>query len=368
MRFLWFMFLSIHLYAHQNSLALLKMDVQESTIQGTYKLAVKDANLLVNLDNNFDTKIVWGEIVAQEKALKQMIQSKITIMENHHQCTMQTGELQLDFTPTNKYIHMPFMFDCKNPIESLDISYALLFDKDANHEAYLSVTHNNITHNTLFSYENLKKKIELKDTSLFLTFLEFVREGMIHIFIGIDHILFLVALLLPSVLLRKNKLWSANDSLKSIFINVLKVVTAFTIAHSITLSLSIFGFVSLPSWMAESLIALSVVLAAINNISRMIQNKLWILVFLFGLIHGFGFASVLSELNLYSSSKLTVLFGFNLGVELGQALIVCALVPLLYFIRKHHFYIPFILKFGSLMIVFIGLIWFFERLWEGLQF
>ena len=353
--------------AHQNSLALLKMQVDGCTLVGNYKLAIKDANVLVNLDSNFDSKIVWGEILEHEQALKQSIQSKISITENHHLCTLQTGALQLDFLNTNKYIHLPFTFTCPKPIESLKISYSVLFDKDANHEAYLSLTHDNIAQNRLFSQENLSTKIELKESTLFLTFLEFIKEGMIHIFIGIDHILFLVALLLSSVLFRKNGAWYVNDSLKSVLINVLKIVTAFTIAHSITLSLCILGFISLPSWIVESFIALTVIVAAINNLSATIQNRLWMLVFLFGFIHGLGFASVLLELELSSSSKFIVLFGFNLGVELGQALIVSTLVPLLYLFRKQRFYIPLVLKFGSLLIILMGMIWFVERVSDGLS-
>jgi len=365
-KFLCLFFLSAPLFAHQNSLALLKMQVHGYTIVGNYKLAIKDANMLVNLDSNFDSKIVWGEILEHEQALKESIQSKISITENHHLCTLQTGALQLDFLNTNKYIHIPFSFTCPKPIESLEISYSVLFDKDANHEAYLSLTHDTMDKNRLFSQENLSTKIELKESTPFLTFFTFIKEGMIHIFIGIDHILFLVALLLSSVLFRKNGTWYVNDSLKSVLMSTLKIVTAFTVAHSITLSLSILGFISLLSWVIESLIALSVVLAAINNLSATIQNRLWMLVFLFGFIHGLGFASVLLELGLSNSSKLIVLFGFNLGVELGQALIVSMLIPLLYVLGKQPFYVPLVLKFGSLLIILMGVIWFVERVSDGL--
>ena len=293
MKFLWFIVLNIHLYAHQNSLALLKMDVQERTIDGAYKLAVKDANVLVHLDRNFDGKIFWGEILESEKGLKDTIKSNISVQEDNNSCTFQAGQIQLDYLNTNKYIHIPFTVSCLKTIASLNITYSMLFDKDANHKAYLNVTHNGITHNTLFSVENISQKLLLEDTSKFDTFLAFIKEGVIHIFIGIDHILFLVALLLSSVLIFRNGGWYVNDSLKSVLVNVLKIVTAFTIAHSITLTLSILGLISLQSWVIESFIAFSVVLAAMNNLKVIVEKRIWVLVFIFGLIHGLGFASVL---------------------------------------------------------------------------
>jgi hydrogenase/urease accessory protein HupE len=236
-----------------------------------------------------------------------------------------------------------------------------MFSKDENHKAYMSIKHQSNTINTLFSKEVLSKNIQLNNSSYFSSFIEFIKEGIVHIFIGIDHILFLVALLLPSVFILQNRKWRPNNSLKITLIHVLKIVTAFTIAHSITLSLSILGLISLESWLIESLIAFSVILAGINNIFPRIEKKIWILVFIFGLIHGMGFASVLNELELANHSKFITLLGFNIGVELGQIFIVATIVPLIYLLRNRPFYQPFILKFGSFLIVLMGIIWFYER-------
>jgi hypothetical protein len=230
------------------------------------------------------------------------------------------------------------------------------------HKAYMNITLNGNSQNTLFSEDKLEVFIDLKEFSLWSTFYEFIEQGIIHIFIGIDHILFLVALLLPSVLFMREKKWQANSSLKSTFLNVLKIVTAFTVAHSITLTLTILGFISLSSWLVESFIAFSVIVAAINNFRGSIEKRLWILVFIFGLIHGMGFASVLMDLELQERSLTTALLGFNLGVELGQIAIVSLFLPFIYVFRNQQWYVPVILYFGSFLIVIMGFVWLLERI------
>ena len=124
------------------------------------------------------------------------------------------------------------------------------------------------------------------------------------------------------------KRWAAAPSFKAAFADVFKVVTAFTVAHSITLSLAALGVISLPSRLVESAIAVSVVLAALNNVRSVVYGGRWIIAFCFGLIHGFGFASVLTDLGLPQESMLLALVAFNLGVELGQLAIVAVFLPL----------------------------------------
>ena len=367
MKILIFILLTLNLYAHQSSLALLNFEVKENSIDGSYKISIRDAHELMGLDNNFDTKITWKEILENKERLETLFQSNFYIQQNLKTCPLEIKKLQLDYLDSNKYLHFDLQATCPSTIEKLTIGYTLMFNKDANHKAYMRLKHQNTTINTLFSKEVLSKEIELKKDSYLSSFLEFIKEGIIHIFIGIDHILFLVALLLPSVLILQNNIWRPNNSLKATIIDVLKIVTAFTIAHSITLSLSILGVISLESWLIESLIAFSVILAGINNIFPLVKKRIWILVFIFGLIHGMGFASVLNELELANSSKLITLLGFNIGVELGQIAIVATLVPLIYLLREKRFYQPFVLKFGSFLIVVMGAVWFYERVTEGLS-
>jgi HupE / UreJ protein len=188
-----------------------------------------------------------------------------------------------------------------------------------------------------------------------------VREGVWHIWIGFDHILFLLSLLLPAVLVWRAPRWHPVDAFASAFWEVLKVVTAFTLAHSITLSLATLGVLSLPSRAVESAIAASVVLAALNNVRPVFTGRRWMVAFGFGLIHGFGFASVLGDLGLRQGTLLLALVGFNAGVEVGQLAIVAAFLPLAYGLRRSWFYRRLVMAGGSLLIAAVAALWFAER-------
>ncbi len=188
---------------------------------------------------------------------------------------------------------------------------------------------------------------------------------MIHIWTGFDHILFLLSLLLPAVLvLMPGSRAQGAPSFRFALVDVLKVVTAFTLAHSITLSLAALGVVELPSRFVESAIAISVVLAALNNVWPVVFGRRWVLAFAFGLIHGFGFASVLADLGLPHESLLLALVAFNVGVEVGQLAIVALFLPLAYAVRDTRFYGRAVFVGGSLLVAAIAATWFAERAFD----
>ena len=145
--------------------------------------------------------------------------------------------------------------------------------------------------------------------------------------------------------------------------NVIKIVTCFTIAHTITLSLAALGIITLPSRLIESVIAISIALAAFHNIRPLVNGKEWIIAFVFGLFHGFGFASVLAEKGIGGDYLVLSLFGFNLGVEIGQLAIIMLIFPVLFLLRKTSFY-RIILIVGSAFLIFMSLYWFTERIFD----
>ena len=179
--------------------------------------------------------------------------------------------------------------------------------------------------------------------------LDFVRLGVEHIVTGYDHLLFLTALLIGA-----SNLW-----------RVLGIVTAFTVAHSITLSLAVLGVVHAPAGIVEPLIAASIVWVAVGNIFG--ESRPWdrfAVTFLFGLVHGLGFADALSRLDLSGWSLVRALVGFNSGVEIGQALVVAAILPLLLYIRRQSI-APQFVRFASAPVATIGAYWLIERVFFG---
>ena len=254
-----------------------------------------------------------------------------------------------------------FTADCPGPIEALDLSYSLLFELDALHRGLVQVQSSELTQTSIFSPERRGWRVVLDRPQPWQTFATYLRDGIWHIWIGIDHILFLISLLLPAVLRRSAARWQPVERFDQAFLGTVKVVTAFTLAHSITLTLAVLGVIRLPSRLVESAIAVSVIGAALNNLRPLITRRLWLVAFGFGLIHGFGFASVLADLGLPQDALLLALFSFNLGVELGQLAVVALFMPLAFLLRETSVYPRVIVRLGSLLIVAMATVWLLER-------
>ena len=240
-----------------------------------------------------------------------------------------------------------------------------MFDRDSLHRGLLKVDLAGVQSSVLLSPDRPEAQLSLADSRPWKVFGRYILEGVWHIWIGIDHILFLLSLLVLAPLMPSRQRitqWQAVPSAKPAVQDVLAVVTAFTVAHSITLGLSILKWVQPPADLIEPAIALSVVVAAINNLLGWGSLRRWRLAFVFGLVHGFGFASVLLDLGLPASALLAALGGFNLGVELGQLAIVGAFLPLAWGLRRTWFYRWVLVFGGSSAIVVLGLFWTFERL------
>ncbi len=184
------------------------------------------------------------------------------------------------------------------------------------------------------------------------SFALFVTEGFHHIFAGFDHLLFLFLLVLPVV---------RSGSFRGSVVRVAGIVTAFTVAHSITLALSSFGYLSLPANIVEPIIAGSIVVAAILNIVVGKDRILWPVAYLFGLIHGFGFAGAFAELADGSALRWTDLFGFNLGVEIGQLAVTIGALVLLSLVSRIQGAERLLVPTGSLVVGTVGALWFAER-------
>jgi hypothetical protein len=247
---------------------------------------------------------------------------------------------------------------------TLAVEYDDFFAFDPQHKVVTSLERAGTTQVGLLSYEKPRWTVEIAGRATFDQFLEFTWEGVWHIWIGIDHILFLLALLLPAVLRYENGAWRPAGNFREALINVFKVVTAFTVAHSITLSLAALEIVTLPGKFVESVIAFSVLLAAANNIWPLVHDRAWLVAFGFGLIHGFGFANVLADLSLPAGTLAIALLSFNLGVELGQLAIVAVFFPIAFALRAHALYQPLKLRAGSAVIAVIAVGWIVQRVFE----
>jgi hypothetical protein len=342
--------LSSTAWAHKPSDAHLALHSDGAALDGRLDIAVRDLDGALQIDNG-DGAITWGELQAAAPRIAAYVTDRIALAGDGAACPITLGTAQLVDLSDGAYWALPVHAACAHRPATVAVTYNLLFDLDAQHRGLVHVDGQ-----TLIVRDATPVTATLGAST---STLSFVREGVWHIWMGIDHILFLLCLVLPAVFQRRTARWQAADSLRDVVTEVFETVTAFTLAHSITLVISAVGLVTLPSRFVETAIALSVVAAALNNLLRTIDAR-WAVAFALGLLHGFGFSSVLIDLGLPSKELIGALLGFNVGVELGQAAIVLVAVPVLFLIRRTLAY-QALLWAGSASVVLVAGFWSYQR-------
>lgn len=354
---------------------------EEDGIHGRFEFNINEINKVFDL--NLPKDATYAEVQPHIAAIKEYLLQHSALSSQGKQYQVVFKEVQMRKIDYGSFVKLYFYLeDSKNIPESLDVLFNPAFEVDDTHRAFLVVEQNwkaGIVNNEAvialyFSPEDTKDTLFLNDMSVWKGFVGMVKQGMWHIWIGLDHILFLIALILPSVLYRKDEKtipltkhnffgWLPVLKFKPAFLYILKIVTFFTIAHTITLSLAALEIVSLPSRLVESIIAFSIGLAAFHNIVPIFKGRDWIIAFVFGLFHGFGFASVLGDLGLTNTFLTYSLLGFNIGVEIGQVLIIAGIFPILFFLRKKKIY-KGIFFYGCILLVVISMYWMVERIFD----
>lgn len=348
-------------HAHKPSDSYLSLSVNEGAVAGQWDIALRDLDFAIGLDTDADGAITWGELRSRRAEIEAYALSRLQIFSAGMQCSVRPNALLVDNHTDGAYAVLRFLANCPALRNDLQVRYRLFFDIDPQHKGLLRLQYQGSSSTAIFSPDKADQQFALNAPSRMQQFLDYLREGIWHIWIGYDHILFLLALLLPAVAVREAGAWKPVAAFRPAFWNVLRIVTAFTVAHSITLTLATLGVVDLPSRWVESTIAASVVIAALNNVFPLFRERRWIMAFLFGLIHGFGFASVLADLGLPQGALALALVGFNLGVEVGQLAIVAAFLPLIYLLRRSWLYRRLLLLGGSVLIAILASIWLIER-------
>ncbi len=361
-------------WAHKASDAYLRLEVQGNAVTLRVDIALRDLDRELVLDANDDGQLTWGEVRTRVPELETLVRRDIRLDVQDTGSTRCAPEpfaaLQLETHSDGRYAVLVRRHVCARPPASVALSYDLFAATDPSHRGVLTWRQAGAAKTTVVAPGTQALRLTLATdggapsedgvTGPWAVF----ADGVHHIWIGIDHVLFLVALLLPSVLQREAGQWRAASAWRPALWRVLGVVTAFTVAHSITLALAVFGVVDPPSRWVESLIAFSVLLAALNNLHPMLVETRWRLTFAFGLVHGFGFASALKDLGLARDEMALPLLLFNGGVEAGQLAIVAVLVPLAWAARRWRGYVRWVLGGGSVIVSLLALVWLIERLFD----
>ena len=357
--------------AHKSSDSYLQLDAAPGALAVRWDIALRDLDIALDLDTDDDGRLTWGEVKAAWPRIESYALARLAIPG----CELRPIGHGLERRNDGAYAVLYLTSKCTLPA-SPTIVYSLFAEVDPTHRGLA--------------------KIQRPDQPLVLLVLDpsqlaagkpgmasgggastaavagvashaapsrwaFLVEGARHILTGYDHVLFLVCLLLPAVLRRTPEGWKPVDHPSQAILPIVGVVSSFTVAHSITLGLAALKLVWLPSSFIDPAIAATNVLAALDNIWPIFPVRRIAVAFCFGLIHGFGFATVLSELNLPTSDFVWALLQFNVGLEIGQMIIVVIATTVLFGLREWPRYRPLVVRGGSFAAMIFATLWFIER-------
>jgi hypothetical protein len=378
--------------AHKASDSYLHLDPTQNGIAVSWEVALRDLDAVMDLDANHDGKLRWGEIEDRRADIEDTLTRSLLLVGGDRQpCTMAAHDFGYIAHGDGGYVVVEWQAGCaQNRItairstlfQRIDPSHRVLVATGAIPLA-LAPGERRETDLRAAPVIAAAPGVSVPAPSMTMTMTNadndehgvpaFIREGVMHIFTGPDHILFLLSLLLPAVLIRKDAGkgagiggWQPQVSLRSVLATVAWTATAFTLSHSITLACAVQGIFRPPSSIIEPLIALTVLLSAVNNVWPLWKLSSVATAFLFGFIHGFGFADALVPLQLAPRVLAGALFGFNVGVEIGQLAIITAFCLVAFPLRAWRGYVPWMMRGGSLVTAGIAAIWITERLF-GIQ-
>ncbi|MBT9455635.1 MAG: HupE/UreJ family protein [Burkholderiaceae bacterium] len=364
-------------WAHKASDAYLQLAVTEQGLNLRIDIALRDLDAALDLDADGDGRLTWGEVRAAWPAIDAYVGARLQVQG----CELAPGGHALEKRADGVYAALSLQSPCQ-PSELPMIRYTVMQEVDPTHRGLARITlgssrpelrvldplHPAVWPATTAPTSTTGQATQAPASASAATAASetldtsFLREGVHHIITGYDHVLFLLCLLLPAVMRRTPQGWRPVDELKQAVWPVVGIVTAFTLAHSITLTLAALKLASIPSAIIEPAIAATIVLAAIDNLRPLFfRLPRAAVTFAFGLIHGFGFAGVLAEMDLPTSTFAWALLQFNLGLELGQLAIVLAVVSLLYLLRRRAAYPRWVIGGGSMAAIMVGSLWFVER-------
>lgn len=328
--------------AHQTNLSTGHLVVDGTEVRYRLTVSAHDLALILDIPTDLVQPIPMESFAGRLDLLREYLDEKLLVVADDMACPRASVGLEYQRLPEEIVIDLRYR--CPAPATRLRVAYRLFFGLDPGHRAIGTIDAGRGREEYVVDRAASDIVVDFSGGNALIAFGRTVWLGVEHILIGVDHVLFVVALLLGGGRLRR----------------VVLIVTAFTLAHSLTLALAWFGLVDLPVRLVEGLIAASVAYVALENVLGRGTRHRWLLAFGFGLVHGLGFYNALSGLDLDPRHAVRTLFAFNLGVELGQLAIVAVMFPLLARVMGRPWFRRVALS-GSLAILAVALFWLVER-------
>jgi hypothetical protein len=353
--------LPVGAHAHSASTAYLQVNGEGADLNVQLSVPLRDLDYVIGLDSDGNGDITWGELRAHAAAIDAYVMARLRFAADGAVCTSEPVVHLADMLNDGGYAVLRFTARCQAAPRTLAVHYALLFDQDRLHRGLLHVSFGGVTHAAALSPQAPDAVFDMAP-GLGQTIASFFVTGVNHLLTGIDHMLFVTMLLVPAMFRRDvGKGLQPVGSFRGAFMETLKVLSAFTIAHATTLTLSALHIVSIPERLSESGIALTILATAADNVWHFIPGRRWKLALVFGLVHGLGFATALGPLDLPTKQLAAALLSFNLGLETAQVAIAALVLPLGFLARRTLFYPRVVMPGLSGAVGAVAMAWFVDR-------
>lgn len=339
--------------SHDAGYGLLALDFTgEDNPQLSVELDVPELELAVGMDTDGDGAVSWREYLSRRTAIEQYIVSAVSFRSATRRCSLTPQRSASGIRPTAiPSVSSVFTLNCaEDARQAITVNNQLLTTIDRRAKTLFTVT--TASSQTSMLLGAGETTISIQSSGVMVAVAGFIAQGLEHIVGGLDHLAFLLVLLLPA---------ANRGSVRERVVATAGIITAFTLAHSITLGLSVFGYLGLPAKTAELVIAGSVVMAGVINSVKPRHQISWLMAYSFGLIHGFGFAGALVDLAGSGNISWLHLAAFNVGVELGQLAIMLLTLPLLVWLGSKLDYSRVVVPTLSLVIALTGCFWMIQR-------
>ena len=344
--------------AHSLSTSYLTVVTAGSEMRVQWEIALRDLDYAIGLDPT--GRITWGDLRGRQQAIEDYAMPRLALSSGGSACRPGPVALLADERAGNGYAVLDFTARCPGTVRAVGIDDRLMFDLDPRHRALVDVIAGGSFHVAVLSPAS--PHVTVTGGRLGQAFADFFGVGVAHIMSGPDHLLFIALLLFPAMFRRGARgRWEPVERFGPAFLQTTKILSAFTVAHAITVTAATLGWVSIPSRIIEGAIALTIVATAVDNIVSVLPERRWILGFGFGLIHGMGFAQALGPLSLPAWPLAVALFSFNIGVEAAQLVAATLVLPVGFALRHVRAYPARFLPGASGVAGLVALAWFARR-------
>ena len=354
--------------AHTEGQSYFYLQVHSDRLSGRFEVALHDFNPALGLSGT-DREITPGNLDERIAFLQDYFHEHVTISASGHPLPVEFTSYRVQGR-REPYALVSFDIGGLEEIpEKLTIDYSVLLDEEPSHRGFLIIEHNWATGtfanegqvSLVFSPDARRQELDLTTSGRLRGFLALVHLGAEHMLMGLDHIFFLLALLLPVALRREGGSWQPLETVRPALWKAAVIVTAFAAAHAVALTLAALGLPDLPEALVETVIAASTTLAAAHVLFPVFRGRVWWILFALSLFHGMGFAGGLRDLGGLDEHRGLSVVAFNLGVELGQLLIVAVLFPLLYWTRRLRLYRRWLMPLAAVGLILVSGVWVIER-------